>query len=684
MCGITGYWARSGRPLSADEFAGFNDSLAHRGPDGSGVELFPEDCLWLGHRRLAIIDVSARGYQPMSYADGRYWLTYNGEIYNYLELREQLRQLGHRFTTESDSEVVLAAFAQWGEECQLRFNGMWAFAIWDAREKSLFLSRDRFGVKPLHYADVEGCFAFASELKAFLQLPWCDGTLDEDMLSETLSNINGQEGTEHTLLRGVKRLPGGCCLTVRSGKMIFRRWWETLDHLASPPSSLRKQADEFRDLFFDSCRLRLRSDVTVATALSGGLDSSAVACTIAELGRRGMVDHVPQDWQRAFVATFPGTRLDERHYAEQVVAHTGMRPHYHVVDDSVAAKHVEKIVFDLEGIYWVPLVGPWAIYREMRNDGVRVSLDGHGADELLGGYHFFVERALDALIGPQFRLRRYLDVRQTLLALRGGSVDIERAGLWSELRSVMKYRLERAGLLPHAQRLVGAARNRFGFVTRRLERLRSAKAPPQPTGPNLPPLEPLLSAYTGERRLYDERLDQRTEGMTPFNANTFSWFHASVLPTILRSYDRASMAHGIEVRMPFMDWRLVAHSFALPEESKMGHGYTKLILREAVAGLMPDSIRLRTNKIGFTTPLDEWARGGLRTWFLDLAASRSFLESDAWNGESGRAMVERSIAGHGSINAVWPAINAHVLAATFRDAARRKKEERPAAPTGAA
>ena len=179
-----------------------------------------------------------------------------------------------------------------------------------------------------------------------------------------------------------------------------------------------------------------------------------------------------------------------------------------------------------------------------------------------------------------------------------------------------------------------------------------------------------MRPYAGSAQLYDEAMDPRLAGMTPLSAMLFGWFHGSVLPTILRSYDRASMAHGIEVRMPFMDWRLVSLGFALPEASKIGGGYTKRVLREAMRGLMPEEIRLRTNKIGFTSPLDQWGRGALRNWLLDTVSSRRFLESAVWNGPVVRSTVERAVAGAGSLNPVWPIINAHVIGETFAAAAR--------------
>jgi asparagine synthase (glutamine-hydrolysing) len=623
------------------------------------MEHFASDRLWLGHRRLAIIDVSDRGRQPMSYAGGRYWLTFNGEIYNFIELRETLRQLGHHFVSESDSEVVLAAYAEWGADCQLRFNGMWAFAIWDARDKRLFLSRDRFGVKPLHYADVDGCFSFASELKSFRHLPGCRGGLDEQVLAATLRNVVGQECTPHTLLAGVKRLPGGHCMTLeQEGTGVIQtsitQWWNTLEHLPVPPADLAGQAERFREIFLDACRLRLRSDVSIATSLSGGLDSSAVACAISELGRRGAVDHVPEDWQRAFVACFPGTGLDERSYAEQIVAHTGMRAHYSTVDVNVAVHEIEKVIFDLEDIWYVPLVGAWSIYREMRRAGMRVSLDGHGADEFLGGYHFFVQTAIEEQFGRAFRLGRYLDLNRVRAGLAGGTRVggsgelLTHEGIASDLRSL-------------ARRGITGGLERLGI----LDPIRSVRTRSQSWLLGTSPTEPILPSLKEAKKILDGDTLQHgpnsPKGASAQQKMLFEFFHASVLPTFLRCIDRASMAHGIEVRMPFMDWRLVTFGFALPDESKIGGGYTKRVLRLAMQELMPDSVRLRTKKVHFSSPISDWARQGLGSWLLDIAASQAFREASPWNGKAAGVAVEQAVAGNASIDPVWPIINAYVL-----------------------
>jgi asparagine synthase (glutamine-hydrolysing) len=673
MCGIAGYWGYLAEDLGQATFEAFTHSLAHRGPDGFGIEHFANARLWLGHRRLAIIDLSERGRQPFSYANGRYWLTYNGEVYNYVELREELSALGHRFVSNTDTEVVVAAFAQWGPDCQLRFNGMWAFAIWDACDRQLFLSRDRFGVKPLHYSLHNGAIAFASELKAFLNLPWVDGAFDVEVLSETLSATSrtiGRDTSAYTLLPDVRSLPAGHAMLVKSdGSVRITRWWNTLEHLPKVPTELRQQAHEFRDLFFDACRVRLRSDVPPATALSGGLDSSAVACTISELGRRGKISSTPGGWQRAFVACFTDTPLDEQIYARAIVQHTGMTAHYENVDVYAAVKNIEKVIFDLEGIFPDPMLGTWTIYQAMRANGIRVSLDGTGSDELLGGYTGDVQMALGAAAMNPFDFSRYLDLTRVLRGCSSGSEEVTRTGnairaIRYLVRSLVKHELKRLQLL---EPLRG--------VRTRIQGLRAQLSRETGSGDALN--EPALPPYFGLPRLYYEELDSQISAMSPLQARLFSRFHGGLLPTILRLFDRASMAHGVEARMPFMDWRLVTYGFALPEMSKMGGGFTKRVLRVAMDGLMPDSIRLRTNKIAFVSPLNEWTRGPLSTWVRDICASRSFLESPAWNGRAVSTIVERAIAGRASIRPVWSIIHAHVLEQAFRAQTRSVPEQRP-------
>ncbi|MES2521541.1 MAG: asparagine synthase (glutamine-hydrolyzing) [Gemmatimonadota bacterium] len=515
MCGITGildYRHADG----ADHIDAFTDALAHRGPDGRGT--FVDGPVALGHRRLAILDPTPAGACPMAVAcpDGTtVYITFNGEVYNFLELRAELVRDGYRFRTDTDTEVVAASFHRWAEDCQLRFNGMWAFAIWSPATQSLFLSRDRFGVKPL-YVHVRGSrVAFASEIKAFLALPGFSAAVNTDAVSAFFGNPVAFDGVSlSTALAGVHRMPPGHSLTVTAeGARGFRRWWETRDHLVAVPERYEEQVEQFRALFLDAVRLRMRSDVRVGTSLSGGLDSSAVASSMAHLAaRRGGgsdpgsdFSRCASDWQRTFIATFPGHPEDERHFADTVVAHTGATPTYWTFDPERDLEDLAASVWALDDVSGAPAVPVYNIYRTMRANDVVVTLDGHGGDELLAGYSW--------------------------------------------------YR-------------------------------------------NLP------AAGLGDAMYRD--------------------FHVTHLPTILRHFDGCSMANGVEVRSPFLDWQLVTYAFGLPASAKFDGTWTKRILRDALIGILPDAIRTRQSKLGFESPLVGWANGALGP--VLLAAT----ETDAW------------------------------------------------------
>lgn len=515
MCGIVGL-LNLHASIDPEELDGFTDALHHRGPDGRGT--FIDGKVGLGHRRLAILDLSDAGRCPMSYggADGqRYWITFNGEIYNFLELRAELERYGHRFRSDSDTEVILAAYAQWGEDCLPRFNGMWAFAIWDREERSLFLARDRFGIKPLYYF-AKGRFAFASELKAFLELRGVVPELDTDAVPMVLENSYAFEGmTDLTLMRGVHRLLAGHALRITErGDARTWRWWRTSENLPAVPSRYEEQVEGFRDLFLDAVSLRMRSDVPIGVSLSGGIDSSAVSSAMAQIRR--------QEWPlqrgtanplQAFIASFPGTDIDETHYADEVAQHIGAASHHWIFDADEAVGHVVDWVWSLEDVYGGIGVPAWGNYRAMRRQGLTVSLEGHGADELLAGYPWYFDVPMNAL-----------------------------------------------------------------------------------------------------------------------NEHLYQCFHASQQPSILRNVDRASMAHGVEVRMPLMDWRLVTYAFALPPESKLGGGHTKRVLRDAMAGIMPERIRMRRSKLGFNSPMVEWFNGGLSEMIFELTQDPLWQDSPFWSG----------------------------------------------------
>jgi len=650
MCGIVGIWNLNGIPIEAFGLDQFTDSLAHRGPDGRGTYICVEANLGLGHRRLAILDLSPKGKQPMAYAGGRYWITYNGEIFNFLELREELEGLGHTFVTESDTEVILAAYLQWGESCQLKFNGMWAFAIWDRNERVLFISRDRFGIKPLHYFFDGKHFAFASEMKAFLALDWFRLEFNPRMLALAVSNYNRVEGgTEDCLLKGIKRLHGGHCLIIRPGKEPqIKRWWNTLDHLVAVPEDINQQAEQFCQIFFDACKIRMRSDVPLGTALSGGLDSSSVICAMHQI--RAFSDNhsrLSSDWQKAFVATFPGTIQDERKFAEQVVQHVGARPTYKEMDPTEAVENLDQILFSFEEIYDIP-TSLWMIYREIRKLGVSISMDGHGADELLGGYHFYPYAEMRRALVARPNLNRFYEMRATLQALYP-RFDIPSPG--SILRDTLTQGLKNNFLANSVRSLGRLGRSCLfpDYVPRRTDWLL--------VNPQVP-FFPEWEADKSQLAHFDS-----------LNKQLYFDFHYRFLPTILRNFDRCSMAHGVEIRAPFMDWRLVCFGFSLPASSKIGGGYTKLILRKAMQGILPEPIRTRKSKIGFASPLVDWYKGRLKAFVLDTVNSQKFLQSDIWNGSLIRQQVADSYAKGDFLGASrsWQYIQAMKLMQLFAD-----------------
>ena len=624
MCGITGLWNLNGEPLSPELLRCFIDSLAHRGPDGSDIYIDTEANLGLGHRRLAIIDTSAGGRQPMAYADGRYWIVFNGEMYNFLELKKELEQLGYAFKTDSDTEVILTAYHHWGEDCQMKFNGMWAFAIWDRDERKLFISRDRFGVKPLIYYFDEKHFAFASEMKAFLALDWFHPEFDPAMVALALTNERLIEGDERCLVRGLRHLPGGHCLTLRMGEgPKIRRWWNTLEHLESVPQKYDDQVARFRELFLDACRIRMRSDVPIGTALSGGLDSSSILCSMTHIrNTTNASDRLAPEWQKAFIMTYPGAVIDERVYADEVIRKTGVTPLYCTGASELYLDHFDDILFQYEEVSDIHL-GPWLVHKKQRENGVVVTIDGHGGDEVLGGYPWYVTAALKDSIS-NFSPRRARDLVHIMKGLE---------------------------LFPQDQFYIKSAQALFSKMTKENHGAWLLQRAADFTSP----------AYEHDLQLIKDR--------DALFKSLYVDFHFTQLPTNLRDFDRLSMAHGVEVRSPFMDWRLVCFLFSLPSKAKIGSGFTKRILRDALKGILPESIRTRTRKLGFPNLAEAWTSPRAQAFMREIVHSADFQQCTIWDGK--KIAEDLSIAGHTQDNEklhrVWIYVQAMSLMRLFQE-----------------
>lgn len=583
MCGILGV---VGAKTDESFFLKALDRLAHRGPDGAGLWTDGEG-VRLGHRRLAIIDLSEAAAQPMRFGD---WvLTFNGEIYNYLEVKAELLQKGVKFTTDSDTEVLLAALEKYGPDCLRKLNGMWAFAAWNVRTHQLFLSRDRFGKKPLFYFIRNGALYFASEMKALL--PFLSEISPSKNFQSLVKKYFFYETGEDCLVEGLKRFPAAHYGFFEDGKLTLSRYWNTMDERETPPPTYAGQVERFRELFLDAVRLRMRSDVALGTALSGGLDSSAIACAMAAVAS----DDAPganSRWRHAFISVFPGSFLDERPYAEAVVRHTGLNAVYITPDPARAWENMSEYLYLFEEVYNTSPAPMIETYRAARAAGVVVTLDGHGADELLAGYNNTLFEALfDA--GLNFAAaRRIFAIWESLLPDDKAFLQDYRPWTLRQYLGYIRWRKQ--------DFFKGVKRQLFG-------------------------------GKKGELGFFDSAL--------------YELFHVSILPTLLRNYDRYSMAAGVEIRAPFLDHRLVSYTFSLNWTSKLRNGYSKAILRDAIGDLLPEKIRNRRNKIGFHTPIVEWMRGAWKTPLLDLTASQDFKTCGLIDPPAVRQSVEKVIFG---------------------------------------
>jgi asparagine synthase (glutamine-hydrolysing) len=524
------------------------DLVAHRGPDGRGVRVSGN--VGLGHRRLAIIDLTDDGAQPMRDRQHPIWITYNGEIYNYLELRAELEALGYAFYTASDTEVLLAAYVCWGEKCLDRFNGMWSFAIHDERTHTLFCARDRFGVKPFYYVNTDEVFSFGSEIRQLLPLVG-HAVAEDEMVSDFL--ICGlSDHTSRTFFRGVEKLPPGHLLRVdvSTGRLELERYYS----LEARPrkDSVEAAAQLVHDILDDAVRLRLRSDVRVGTCLSGGLDSSSVATLAAKR-------HAETSGEAFYAIT--AVSQQESNNEEKYAAEVADNVRFNWVRTEPTYEQFASTAETLMEVQEEPFAGPsimmqYEVMRTARSRGVTVLLDGQGGDEtLLGYYRYYPAWLLDHL--------RTGGIPGFLTAFAAAM----KAGMPPRRLLTYLFGVSLAGLRETAYRW------QYGFLKR----------------PDLPaPLRRFASS------VWDPRAMQILE-ITETN-----------LPMLLRFEDKNSMRFGIETRLPFLDYRFVEFALGLPTRIKLNQGWSKWPLRVAMQSELPQSICWRKDKIGFAAPDQLW------------------------------------------------------------------------------
>lgn len=655
MCGISALIGANG--ISTELLGTFSETVRHRGPDGEGMVFFcgPDlvpaargskdtpraayeselpyrpsvgpipfcPTVALAHRRLSILDLSPAGHQPMCCMAGKNWITFNGEIYNYLELREELRSLGHAFSTGTDTEVILAGYAEWGAACLERFQGMFAFVIIDLSKRRLFAARDRFGIKPAYYhVSNAGVLAFASEIKQFTVLPGWSARLNPQRAYDFLA-WNTHDHSAETLFAGVFQLRGGelvdlpldeaMALSCRPGSRLPVQSW----YRPAPDGRLPDSAEQaLLEHMQDSVALHLRSDVPVGSCLSGGLDSSTIVCLV----NRSLRASVAPAQQRTFSATCDVPALDERRYMQSVVELTGVDAHY--VEPTVGGLFTE-----LDRLTWhqdepfgsTSIYAQWNVFRAASGAGVRVMLDGQGADELLAGYHTY----FGALFAKLFRRGHVTTLlRECAAAQRMHG----RNWLWS---------LQQCANFTLPEMLRQPLRRHAGRTSANPRWLNLARLGADPVDPHL---------ATGASKAWSIR-ELSSAQLT-----------STSVPALLHYEDRDSMAHSIEARVPFLHHPLAEFCLGLRDEDKIGGGITKRVLRKSMSGILPDLVRDRSDKLGFVTPEAQWMRSNPEP-FLEAMADAVAVSSGILNSNA-RALIQNFVRGASKFDhAAWRAIS---------------------------
>lgn len=605
MCGISGFVNRQGYPLR--DLKAMNDIIRHRGPDDEGFVAFKSNeerpfilrgedttkepfdstirysptnhidevrdssyTVSLGHRRLSILDLSNFGHQPMCSENGRYWIIYNGEIYNFKELREELIGLGYNFITSTDTEVILAAYQQWGVNCLDKFNGMWAFVIYDRQDKEIFMARDRFGIKPFYYwIAPSGTLFFASEIKEFTVCEGWKAKLNSQRAYDYLA-YSLTDHTDETMFSGVFHLPPGHFFKAKVNDIDFipgtklkvKRWYKLKEQKLNGDFSV--SSSEFKTKFKDAVKLHLRADVPVGSALSGGLDSSAIVCEISNL----LEQNGRKDFQKTFSSCDTDERYDERKWMDIVIEQTNVESHFVYPDFNDVSKLTSKIIWHQDEPYQSQsaFLG-YLVFELAKKNNVKVLLNGQGADEYLGGY-------------GQLKLIYYKSLLKNL-DLKGFLQNIDGAkGV--NLVNVLSQLL--------FSKIPDSVRNYLSKVAGSSSRIRD-----------------LISVNELGAKDVHPFYDTEHKKQSVLDVADFFMFY-SPLPRYLRWEDRNSMAHSIEARVPFLDYRLVEYCANQPVENLYSNDTTKLILREGLKGILPEKIVNRKDKKGFITPEERWVK----------------------------------------------------------------------------
>lgn len=589
MCGIAGLLHFDGRPAQTEMVKRMNASIAHRGPDGD--DTYTDGPVGLGQRRLAIIDLSPAGMQPMSNEDGTVWITFNGEMYNFMEIRRELDALGHQFHSMTDTETIVHAYEEWGVECLHRFNGMFAFALWDAKRQRLWLVRDRLGIKPMFYAHLPNRLLFGSEIKAVLCDDEVERTIDYEALSYYLT-LNYMPAP-HTLFVKVRQLlPGHYLMVEASGRVEDVEYWDLEYHENPYPNRTEQEyLDEFSALLEDSVRLRLISDVPLGSFLSGGLDSSAVSYWMSRLMNAPV---------KTFSIGFQERSYNELDYARQVADTIGADHHERIVEAN-AAEVLPKVVWHSEEPTADSSMVAVYYLAQMAREKVTVALSADGADEIMAGYETYQAHYLHRLY------------RRVPGWIRNGVV------------------MPLISALP-----VSDGKVSWDFKLRRFAR--SANLPPEDAHAtwrmifNGDMRKQLLAPVNDEPGADADALDlyraafARTKARHPLNRLLYVDTRFYLPNDMLVKVDRMTMAHGLEAREPFLDYRLVEFLASVPPYLKLKNfRHKKYLLKAAMAGKLPDSVIWR-KKAGFNLPKARWIKDELKPFVTDNLSPQRIRE----------------------------------------------------------
>jgi asparagine synthase (glutamine-hydrolysing) len=583
-----------------------NERLRHRGPDDGGVWTggAGEVRVGLAARRLSIIDLSPRGHMPMPSADGRFRITYNGEVYNFREIRRELESLGHTFSSETDTEVVLAAYAQWGAECLHRFNGMFAFAVWDERDRSLFVARDRLGKKPLHYAEWDGKLAFASEIKSLLEDDSLPRELDLDALDLYLTFRVIPH--PYTIFKRVRKLAPGHYLVWKDGRLRVSAYWDVFGRVDGAEGSGRANgnggtrrergvASIKRGLFElveDAVRLRLVGDVPLGVLLSGGIDSSVVAGLMARNSGTRI---------KTFTLGFLGAKgalqgYDESEYARRTAEFLGSEHHELLATSELVRDTIPEALDHCDEPFATSSVIPTYLVSKLARADVTVALSGDGPDEIFAGYRAYL---LEPLAGVYMRVPSLL---------RKGLFEPAVLGLPASDASPLMRNIRRTQRFVRA--LDGAASERFFRLTNKFYDV--------PAGEIYDPSFRTLSLELAER-LYRGYYEESRLDRDLINPMLYVDSKIKLADHILTKVDLMSMKVGLEVRSPFLDYRVVESAFRIPGRLKINWFRKKHLLRETFKHVLPRHL-LSLPKKGFEIPISEWLKRELREMFLDTVA----------------------------------------------------------------